>query len=154
MGQEGRNLSPVPVQTGKDLLLTGPGQEGHPGSSPAQALQPLGLQKPIQLIHHLAQGAPAVHQALVGIQQAVAQRGALFLVGQLLHIPQVDVLPIDAHPVPPHGLELDPVPVLERGGWERAAVEAGGGGGIQIAAHKGPGIMPSTNEICLGEVPT
>ena len=71
------------------------------------------LHQLIQRVHHLPQRPPAVQQVLLRIEHAVAQGGCLLAVDQLLHIPQIDGLPVEGYPIPAHGLEFDPVPALE-----------------------------------------
>ena len=111
------------VKTGEDLLTAGQARKGTPeGAAQGEALF---FHQPVQLVHDLAQGAPAVHQAPLGVDHAPAQGSRLLAVSQLLHIPQIDGLPIDGYAVPAQGFELDPVSP-ELGGRSGTAAETGG----------------------------
>ena len=74
--RKGLGLQPEPpeaVEAGEDLLPAGPGQKGDAGGGAAQSGQTLLFQQALQGVHHLAQGAPAVQQGALGVEQTVAR---------------------------------------------------------------------------------
>ena len=114
----------------------------------AQGGQALFFHQPVQLVHDLAQSAPAVHQAPLGVDHAPAQGSRLLAVSQLLHIPQIDGLPIDGYAVPAQGFELDPVsPELGEGLGQRQRPGAGAGSMTALPAGR-PG-PPSLAEAVM-----
>ena len=75
-------------------------------------------------------------------------------VSQLLHIPQIDGLPIDGYAVPAQGFELDPVSP-ELGGGSGTAAETGGGSRLHDGAPggEGPGLLLGGGGDVPGDIP-
>ena len=154
MANEQQGQDAAAVKTGEDLLTAGAGQKGDAGGGAAQGGQALFFHQPVQLVHDLAQGAPAVHQAPLGVDHAPAQGSRLLAVSQLLHIPQIDGLPIDGYAVPAQGFELDPVSP-ELGGGSGTAAETGGGSRLHDGAPggEGPGLLLGGGGDVPGDIP-
>ena len=101
------------------------------------------------------QSPPSVHQVLLGVEEAIAQGGELFTVGELLHRAQINGFPVEAHTVPAQRFELYPLAALKRRGGLGAAVKGRYAGGLQgsIGEGKGAGGLLGPGGDVVGHIP-